>query len=195
MKTTIDLLGTNEDVKIMLEYLDRHFEDYRNCKKAYDDALATLEKTAGAEKTEELKSAVFERTAVDIIFSKSLGYMANLESFRNPKTPPFFDSDFDVYLKQEEREDIPARREADEKLRAFLQALSDEEMDIYAAIQEYTVYLECDVPKFAHYWGYLLANKVLPYTEPGYKVNPIHTAEYGRSLCKWFDVNYEALVA
>ena len=194
-RMTIDLPIISEKVGIMLEYLEKHFEDFRNCKKEYDEALTILEKSVGSEKVEALKRAIFDRTAIDILFSESLGYQANLENFRNPKTPPFYESDFEVYLKQEEREDIPARRDADENLNAFLKALTDDEVAIYVAIQEYTVYLECDIPKFAHYWGYLLANKILPFTEPGYKVDLIHTSEYGMSLCKWFEVNPEDLIA
>lgn len=190
---TINCKKDNERVNTMLTFLERHFEDYRSCKQEYDEALPALTISVGEENIKRLKEAIIKRTAVDMLFAESLGYQANLDSFHNPGRPAFYHSDFEIYLRQECMEEIPAREEANQEIENITGSLLEKDPSSYNAINEYLIYLECAVPKLSHYFGFNLANKVLPMTEPHYRVNRILTLGYRSFINEWFEVDIDTL--
>lgn len=186
--------GNENTTNHILAFLEKHFEDFRCCRKEYEEALASVEVTFGKECADNLRDAIKARTDEDAIFSQSLGYQTNLECFRELHKPFFYETDFEDYLKQEARESIPARYEQEKKLHSFIESLSDEDKEAYSPIREYAVYLECSVPKLAHFIGFMVANSVLPHTELGYKPNTVLTVGYRSFLTEWFDVDVNEIL-
>ena len=193
---SIDVIfeGNENITNHILAFLEKHFEDFRCCRKEYEEALASVEVTFGKECADNLRDAIKARTDEDAIFSQSLGYQTNLECFRELHKPFFYETDFEDYLKQEARESIPARYEQEKKLHSFIESLSDEDKEAYSPIREYAVYLECSVPKLAHFIGFMVANSVLPHTELGFKPNTVLTVGYRSFLSEWFDVDVNEIL-
>ena len=186
--------GNENTTNHILAFLEKHFEDFRCCRKEYEEALASVEVTFGKECADNLSDAIKARTDEDAIFSQCLGYQTNLECFRELHKPYFYETDFEDYLKQEARESIPARYEQEKKLHSFFESLSDEDKEVYSPIREYAVYLECSVPKLAHFIGFMVANSILPHAEPGYKPNTVLTVGYRNFLTEWFDVDVNEIL-
>lgn len=54
------------------------------------------------------------------------------------------------------------------------------------AIEDYFVHMECSGPKLlAHYAGYIIANNILPWVEPGYRADYSQTAAFAAETEKY----------
>ena len=59
----------------------------------------------------------------------------------------------------------------------------------YENITNYYIHMECAGPKLAHYAGYLMANKLLPWVEPGYREDWHQTQIYDHQIREYFGIN------
>lgn len=182
---------TDEVIRFMVD----SFEDFRTCKRDYEEALASLRREIGDEKIEQLKNAICERTAAQLVFCETLGFNANLESFRNPERPNFYEKDFEVYLKTIDMESVHQHMSAEKVIADLFHSLTETQKGVFDNVQEYLVYLECTVPKLAHYKGFMLGNSLLEYIEPRYSPNCVLTVGYKAFLEKWLGVNLGTTVA
>lgn len=182
---------TDEVIRFMAD----SFEDFRTCKRDYEEALVSLRREIGDEKIEQLKNAICERTAAQLIFCEMLGFYANLESFRNPERPNFYEKDFEVYLKTTDMESMPRHMSAEKVIDDLYHSLTEEQKGIFDSVQEYLVYLECTVTKLAHYKGFMLGNSALEYIEPRYSPNCVLTVGYKAFLENWFGINLGTIAA
>ena len=61
-------------------------------------------------------------------------------------------------------------------------ALPKETEQYQDAIRAYFIALDNAGPKLAHYAGYAVANKFLPWVEPGYREDYLQTVQYRREI-------------
>lgn len=177
----------------VIGFMGENFEDFKNIKKDYDEALVALQHEVGYDKIEHLKNAVDECTMVQIIFCESLGFKTNLEIFRNPEKSNFYEQDFEVYLGLTDMESILQYRCERKVIDDFLHSLTTAQKVFFDTIQEYLIYLDCTVPKLAHYMGYMLGDSLLEFIEPGYTSNNVIAKGYKGFLEDWFGIKVETV--
>lgn len=187
------------DAKAMLERMvafieEKQFSDFKPCRDEYLKAIDKLRTQVGEEAIDKLLDAIDRRCEADMLFCGSLGYQANLANFRDPVARTFLDVDFEDYLRVHVLEDMPQRDTAEREIDEFFHSLNDEQKEIYEAVSSYLVYLELDLTKLAHYYGFIFANKMLYYTEPGYHQNFCLSLRYQNFMEKWFSVPFDEVV-
>ena len=187
------------DAKAMLEKMvafieKKQFNDFNPCRDEYLSAVERLRSQLGDEAIGKLLDAIDRRCEADMLFCGSLGYQANLANFRDPVARTFLDVDFEDYLRVHVLEDMPQRDAAECEIDEFFHSLNDEQKEIYEPISSYLVYLELDLTKLAHYYGFIFANQMLYYTEPGYHQNFCLSLRYQNFMEKWFSVPFDEVV-
>lgn len=187
----LTILNAEEMLTKMVGVIEEVSKDFPHIKEEYEQALAILRRELGGEKVDKFLDAVNRRCEADLLFCGSLGYQANLNNFRDPIARTFMDVDFEEYLRVEVLQRMPQRQEAEAEIDAFYHALNDEQKGVYDAISSYLVSLELDLTKLAHYAGFMFANGMLTYTEPGYTPNFVLTLRYRSFLRDWFGAEFK----
>ena len=168
----------------LVEYFDALFERADKDFAAIKKRLQSLPKN---EKISTLKNAYNRQVKAWILFAGALGYRANLELFRDPMKPNVLEVDPDIYLRESVLHRMPAYREAQEVIDRVAPLLPQEHWQI---ILEYYMYFETVIPKIAHLKGFMLADQLLPYTEPGYVSDLLYTDEYHKKIVEWSGVDF-----
>lgn len=192
--TTLTILNEEQMLETLTSLMEQKFDDFKPCRDEYLQSLNILKMEVGEEKVNKVLAAFTKRCAAELIFAGSLGFQANLENFRNPVNRTFLDVDFEDYLRKKVMVQMPHYNRAEQELHEFYQSLTEEQKGAYEGISAYMVYFECTLPKLAHYNGFMFANEILPYTEPGYSSNYILTSAYKRFIDKWFGVEVDTVV-
>lgn len=115
-----------------------------------------------------------------------LGWRVNLENFRHPIGIDFVHYDTVDYTRDHIIGRFPVNEKADAIISAFLHALPDNCQRLCHDIELYFVHLECAAPKLAHYAGYILANELLPWMEPGYRADTVQTDQFAAETRRYF---------
>lgn len=179
----------------MIEVIEKkNFNDFKPCRDEYLKAIEKLRTQVGAEAINKLLDAIDRRCEADMLFCGSLGYQANLANFRDPVARTFLDVDFEDYLRVHVLEDMPHRDASEREIDDFFHSLNEEQKEIYEPISSYLVSLELDLTKLAHYYGFIFANQMLYYTEPGYHQNFCLSLRYQNFMEKWFSVPFDEVV-
>lgn len=187
MKTQVmTILNDEEMLQRMLEVIERVSKDFPHIKEEFEQSIFMLRRELGDEKIDKFLNAINRRCEADLLFCGSLGYQANLNNFRDPIARTFMDVDFEEYLRVNVLQRMPQREAAENEIDEFYHSLDEKQKGVYEAISSYLVSLELDLTKLAHYAGFMLANTVLEYTEPGFVPNAVLTLQYQSFLCKWF---------
>lgn len=187
MKTEVmTILSADEMLAKMLRKLEKVDKDFSHIKEEYEQSIFILRRELGDEKIEKLLNAINRRCEADLLFCANLGYQANLKNFRDPISRTFMDVDFEEYLRVNVLQRMPKREAAEKEIDDFYHSLNEMQKGAYEAISSYLVSLELDLTKLAHYAGFMLANTMLEYTEPGFVPNFVLTLQYQDFLCKWF---------
>ena len=187
------------DAKAMLEKMvafieKKQFNDFKPCRDEYLSAVERLRSQLGDEAIGKLLDAIDRRCEADMLFCGSLGYQANLANFRDPVARTFLDVDFEDYLRVHVLQNMPQRDAAEHEIDKFFDSLNAEQKEIYGAISSYLVYLELDLTKLAHYYGFIFANEMLYYTEPGYHHNFCLSLRYQNFMEEWFSVSFDEVL-
>lgn len=187
----LTILSAEEMLTKMVSVIEEVSKDFSHIKSEYEQALHILRRELGDEKIELFLDAVAHRCEADLLFCGSLGYQANLNNFRDPIARTFMDVDFEEYLRVNVLQRMPQRQTAEAEIDAFYHSLSDEQKGVYDAISSYLVSLELDLTKLAHYAGFMFANDMLNYTEPGYVPNYVLTLRYQSFMSDWFGTEFK----
>ena len=187
----LTILNAEEMLTKMVSVIEGISTEFPRIKEEYEQALLVLRRELGDEKIKPFLDAINRRCEADLLFCGSLGYQANLNNFRDPIARTFMDVDFEEYLRVEVLQRMPQRQEAEAEIDAFYHSLSDEQKGVYDAVSSYLVSLELDLTKLAHYAGFMFANNMLKYTEPGYVPNYVLTLHYQSFMEKWFGVKLD----
>ena len=173
VKTIMEQLTGQALTNSLIEFLERHCEDFPEIRKKYQEAIAQ------AEKGKELAEAIDAQTASDLLFSAALGLKANLDHFRDPIARTFLEVDPEIYLRESVAHNMPQYIKAQKIL---------DTIEVNYAIIEYATNLETIGPKLAHYYGYLLGDELLPRIIPGYQPDPALTIHYHNWVCGYMGI-------
>ena len=187
----LTILNAEEMLTKMVGVIEGVSKDFPYIKEEYEQALGILRRELGDEKVDKFLDPVNRRCEADLLFCGSLGYQANLNNFRDPIARTFMDVDFEEYLRVEVLQRMPQRQEAEAEIDVFYHDLNDEQKGLYDAISSYLVSLELDLTKLAHYAGFMFANSMLTYTEPGYIPNYVLTLRYRSFMRDWFGAEFK----
>lgn len=106
------------------------------------------------------------------------GFQINLANFHAPYGVDFTRMEsFDI-AKEYLIRDLPANEGSYRTIESFYMALPEDLHECHQHISEYYAFFECAGPKLAHYAGYIIANHLLPWIQPGYKMDPVQTIRY-----------------
>ena len=162
----------------LIEALAKTLRDNDNTfvesEKGYTQAVAALREQLPVGFTPSLDEyiAANERDIISrVAYAGYLGYRVNIENFHHPVKVPFLHEDTIDYVKDHIIGHFPVNYEAARIKESFFKSLP-EAMQIYEeAITDYFIHMECSGPKLAHYAGYIIANNLLPWVEPGYRAD------------------------
>ena len=145
--------------------------------------------------------ALEQKFASSIIYITGQGFKLNLDIFQNPA--------FSLFLRSGEFEDItrermlvsfPGVQKAQEVICAFYDTLrtlpavqAQEIRNLTNAIAELYSHMESAGYKLAHYFGFVLADRFLPYLIPGYHSDPVNTLCYQRMLSDYLEIDIHKL--
>ena len=172
IKTIMEQLTGQALTNSLIEFLEKHCEDFPEIREKYQEAIAQTEKG------KELADAISAQAASDLLFSAALGLKANLDHFRDPIARTFLEIDPEIYLRESVAHSLPQYIEA-QKVRNTVETYDD--------IIGYTTYLETFGPKLAHYFGYLLGDELLPKIVPGYHPDRTLTFQYKTILEQYLE--------
>jgi len=168
-------------VETFVQWIKKEDEEFAADYQRYLAAINELRKELGDTVTEET-NAIEQQCASDLLFSGFLGLKANLDNFIDPVARNFLDVDFEVYLREETAHRLPEYERAQKIRDRFYSLLTSTQKEIYEDIITYTSHLKTVGPKLAHYYGYLLGNKLLPRVIPGYHPDMVLTIKYNSML-------------
>lgn len=192
MKTQEMIILNNEEMlQKMLGVIESVSKDFPRIKEEYEQSIFMLRRELGDEKVDKFLNAINRRCEADLIFCGSLGYQANLQNFRDPIARTFMDVDCEEYLRVHVLEGMPQREQAEKEINAFYDSLTEEQKGAWDAISSYLVSLELDLTKLAHYAGFMFANEMLVYTEPGYSPNLVLSLRYRSFMSEWFGADFK----
>ena len=165
----------------LVEQMLEHVEGFREGRKGYEAAIRQL-------KAAQVDAAIQKRFTAVLLFSGYLGFQMNLDHFRNAMAPncTWQQLDYNDYLREDLAYRLPEYREADQVLQDFAGSLTEEQEPLYETIMDYESYLATFGPKLAHYYGYLLGDKLLPHLIPGYHPDASLTYKYNLMLANYF---------
>ncbi len=192
MKTQEMIILNNEEMlQKMLGVIESVSKDFPRIKEEYEQSIFMLRRELGDEKVDKFLNAINRRCEADLIFCGSLGYQANLQNFRDPIARTFMDVDCEEYLRVHVLEGMPQREQAEKEINAFYDSLTEEQKGAWDDISSYLVSLELDLTKLAHYAGFMFANEMLVYTEPGYSPNLVLSLRYRSFMSEWFGADFK----
>ncbi len=104
-----------------------------------------------------------------LVYAGANGLRANIANFQHPFTLDFTRMDFFDIVKDHIIGHFPINYETATVCDRFCHTLPEELREYESIISEYFTHFECAGPKLAHYAGYVIGNKLLPWVIPGYR--------------------------
>ena len=169
----------------LVEWIRAHDETFPQEEAVYRKAVETLKKTIPAHSVDEYIHACQTEVVARILYAGYEGYRANLVNFYAPCITAFPRMDFTDYIRDHLIGHFPPAMDAYHIREAFLKALPEAAREAEEAVSSYFTLLDVHGPKLAHYAGYELANRLLPWVVPGYREDYCQTATYRRELEKY----------
>lgn len=185
-QTVFDQLTGSGIAHALTEMMVQNFEEFIQEQKQYEQAMEILQKELGEASVKDEMDAIAQQTASDLLFSGILGIKANLDHFIDPMSRNFLDVSFETYLREITAHRLPEYVQAQKVRDRFYALLSPAQRTVYEPVSSYVTSLETVGPKLAHYYGYLLGNKLLYRIVPGYHADMALTVNYCRMLEEYF---------
>lgn len=193
MNNNIPFMTVDEIMELLSKDMNRFFDDYEEVKANYLDTLNKMKNELGDEKyatIEKLISAHKSQVASDMVFAYSCGYKHNLAHFKNPVERSFLEVDPTYYTHENLMMRMPKRIDAEEVISNIHKEFKHLDYDTYfLPLLDYFNCYTTIAPKYAHYIGYLDANKLLPLTEVGYCEDHILTFLYHKHIKELIGIN------
>ena len=169
----------------LVELIHTHDETFLQEEASYHEAVEDLKKTMPVDSVHEYIRACQTEVVANILYAAYEGYRANLVNFYSPCATTFPRMDFTDYIRDHLLGHFPPAIEAYHIREAFIKALPEAAWEAEKAVSGYFALLDVHGPKVAHYAGYELANRLLPWVVPGYREDYSQTATYRRELEKY----------
>lgn len=182
LESILSQLSSDEILADLTSLLREQDPEFPPMEAAFLEAAEALVSDLGAEKAQELLNARNQQIISDMTYAAFQGFQANLFHFREPVASQFTRLDDSVFLREYIMQTLPRRVKAERTITAFREHRQEPTGDCEDPISSYYIYLEVTGPKLAHYWGYLFANRFLPWVEPGYVSDGAQTSIYAMEL-------------
>lgn len=114
------------------------------------------------------------------------GFQLNLDIFNDPARAVALEADDEDLHRERRLGNLTKLYRAKQTIGAFLTAAREfpqEQQELLDGITGFYAYLETVGYKLAHYFGFRLADRVLPYMVPGYTSDPVIDFRYSERLC------------
>lgn len=188
MKTLNEIAQTITSSAILDDLADlirAHDEAFPQEEATYHEAVEDLKKIMSAHSVDEYIRACQTEVVANILYAAYEGYRANLVNFYSPCATTFPRMDFTDYIRDHLLGHFPPAIEAYHIREAFIKALPEAAWEAEKAVSGYFALLDVHGPKVAHYAGYELANRLLPWVIPGYREDYSQTIAYRCELEKY----------
>lgn len=139
--------------------------------------------------TDKLTQLYEQMGLSNILFAYECGIKDNLAHFKNPNDITFLDKSFNESARDDEMLSRESYVSAQNEIEALLEIMPFEAEEIYCDMLEYFTFLDTYIPKMAHYYGFMSANKELAKTVDGYKEDPQLNADYKEWLSVYLGID------
>ena len=176
-----DLMVGKSVIADLADLLRTNDADFAESEKGYYAAVEKLRASLPAEQAPSLDEylSACETDVISVVaYAGYLGFRVNLENFHHPIGIDFVRLDTIDYLKDHLFGHFPINYRNSQVREAFYQSLPEGLQGLEDSIQDYFTHLECAGPKLAHYAGYIIANNILPWVEPGYREDYCQTLAF-----------------
>lgn len=184
-----------DEIVRLLHKNDALFEAHE---KAYQDAAATLHTALSPLLDDKINAYLnaFESDVLSsIIYAGYLGFRLNLGNFHSPIGVDFIRRETVDTIKAHLFGHFPINYKNRQIKMAFEMSLPDNLLTCHETIMMYFNILECAAPKLACYWGYLSANRILPWAEPGYQIDCSQTTALRAEMQEFFGFPIPDIIA
>lgn len=174
-----------EIVASLVEVMAENFEDFATDQAGFNETISLLQnelEEGTSPSVTELVGAIEQRIGSIVLFSYFLGLKANWDHFIDPVGRTFLDVDAEIYLREDMARRLPDYQNAQHMQAQFYAELTPAQQDRYKDVTTYICHLETVGPKLAHYYGYMIGNKLLPRVIPGYHIDSVLTMRYTAML-------------
>ena len=176
-----DLMIGKSVIADLADLLRANDTDFAESEKNYYAAVEKLRAALPAEQTptlDEYLSACETDVISAVAYAGYLGFRVNLENFHHPIGIDFVRLDTIDYLKDHLFGHFPINYRNSQVREAFYKSLPEGLQNLEDSVQDYFTHLECTGPKLAHYAGYIIANNILSWVEPGYREDYCQTLAF-----------------
>ena len=192
MKTVQTILGQLTDPKTIMaeirETLRTIDPEFFDTEVKYLAAASNLEKELGNSITpsvSEFLAAEEEEFVSEIIYIGWQGFQLNMDIFHAPINAMMLQGDYEELHRERRLGTLPMAEKARDTINAFYEVLREkyrDKLDLTEDITGFYSYLQTSGYKIAHYFGFRLADRFLPYVIPGYVDDSVNTGYYRRLL-------------
>lgn len=201
MKTIETVLRQMTDAKPimrdLLEILREVDLEFPEIESKFIEASAELEYQLGdkiAPSAGEYLAAREEEFVMELIYIGWQGFQLNLDIFKNPVNAMLLKGDFEDLNCERRMETLDTAGKARQIQNAFYAALKqmpEETQNLTDGVTEFYSYLETTGYKVAHYFGFRLADRFLPFVVPGYTGDPAITLQYSGELKRYLQIDLD----
>lgn len=190
-----------EDMKVTLRTIDPEFPtEETKFLKAKELFLERVGNRVTPSAEEYLKAHDLDFVS-SVIYIAGQGFKLNLDIFNNPATSLFLlRGEFEDINRERMLGTVPGVRSACKTITEFCDAVNKlppaETEEIFALTEDITSmysYLETAGYKLAHYFGFVLADRFLPYVMPGYHCDSVNTLHYHRIVRDYLDIDLDKM--
>ena len=196
LRQMTDASSIIQDLRDTLRTIDPQFPA---AEQSFNNAVAALEQSLGDAITptvSEYLAAKEEVLAMELIYIGWQGFQLNLEIFKNPVNALLLQGDYEDLNLERRLETLPTAKKARAVQCAFheaMQDMPDEAKDLTDGVEEFYTYLETDGYKIAHYFGFRLADRFLPFVVPGYISDQVNTLQYSGGLQRYLKIDLDRM--
>lgn len=196
LRQMTDASSIIQDLWDTLRTIDPQFPE---AEQSFNNAVAALEQNLGDAITptvSEYLAAKEEVLAMELIYIGWQGFQLNLEIFKNPVNALLLQGDYEDLNLERRLETLPTAKKARAVQCAFheaMQDMPDEAKNLTDGVEEFYTYLETAGYKIAHYFGFRLADRFLPFAVPGYISDQVNTLQYSGGLQGYLQIDLDRM--
>lgn len=196
LRQMTDASSIIQDLRDTLRTIDPQFPA---AEQSFNKAVAALERSLGDAITPtvgEYLAAMEEVLAMELIYIGWQGFQLNLEIFKNPVNALLLQGDYEELNLERRLETLPTAKKARTVQYAFHEArqdMPDEMKNLTDGVTEFYSYLETAGYKIAHYFGFRLADRFLPFVAPGYISDQVNTVQYSGGLQRYLQIDLDRM--
>ena len=196
LRQMTDASSIIQDLRDTLRTIDPQFPA---AEQSFNNAVEALEQSLGDAITptvSEYLAAKEEVLAMELIYIGWQGFQLNLEIFKNPVNALLLQGDYEDLNLELRLETLPTAKKARAVQCAFheaMQDMPDEAKNLTDGVEEFYTYLETAGYKIAHYFGFRLADRFLPFAVPGYISDQVNTLQYSGGLQRYLQIDLDRM--